>query len=255
MSHTIQPLRRSILPKTLTFLQFHQIQHKSQKPISYFPQFLTSQPHFRHFSSSNVGDVVSEARKSHTHKFLLDRLRNEIQYEHDHSPPYQPPSEFNGFKVDERRGEQWISLRKKYGKREEIKVEVTTFDGSSPLTEVGSIPGLPGEEVHLHITMVINIFKEGSNQVLEFICSAWPDSLEVEKLFVRERSRLPTNKPYTGPPFWELDDQLQDELNIFLEERGIDSDLCAFLHSYIGHKDKAEYLRWLESIESVIDKK
>ncbi|KAK9666500.1 hypothetical protein RND81_14G188900 [Saponaria officinalis] len=252
MSSAIQPLRRSILSKTKTLIQFLQIQLHFQKPISCFPQFLCFQspiqPQIRNF-----GSVVSETRKSAFENLLLRLLRNEIQYELDHLQQHRV--EFNGFKVDERPGEEWVSLGKFFGKSEEIKVEVTVFDGSVPLRTVGDKPGLPVEEVHLHITMIISILKKDSNRVLEFICSAWPDALEIRKLFVREKSKSPTKQPYTGPAFWELDDELQDALNVFLEERGIDNNFCVRLHNYITYKDKAEYVRWMESVQSLLERK
>ncbi|KAJ8452852.1 hypothetical protein Cgig2_014615 [Carnegiea gigantea] len=167
------------------------------------------------------------------------------------SPP-QPPAGVNGFKVDERPGEQWISLEKKFGENEEIKVEVTMFDGSAPVTKSGDKNSQLGEEVQLHITLIVSIFKEESNQVLEFICSAWPDALDINKVYLRERAKMP-RQPYTGPPFRELDDELQDSLYEFLEERGIDDSLCSSLHRYMNYKDRAEYIRWMRSLKSAIE--
>ena len=102
--------------------------------------------------------------------------------------------------MDERPGEQWISLEKKFGENEEIKVEVTMFDGSAPVGKSGDKNSQLGEEIQLHITLIVSIFKEESNQVLEFICSAWPDALDIDKLYLRQRAKMP-RLPYTGPPF------------------------------------------------------
>ncbi|KAH9612018.1 hypothetical protein KSS87_021513, partial [Heliosperma pusillum] len=170
MTPSIQPLRRSILYKTQNLLQFLQIQHQSQKPISHFTNFIIPKPSIQS-QVRNFGSVVSETRQFAFKNNLLRLIRNEIQYELTSSPPQQLPAEFRGFKVEERPGEQWISLRKKFGKSEEIAIEVTMFDGSAPIPKQGEKPGLPGEEVHLHITTIISIFKEESNEALEFICS------------------------------------------------------------------------------------
>lgn len=52
----------------------------------------------------------------------------------------------------------------------------------------------------LHITFIVDIFKgEGSN-VLEFVCSAWPNSMEIEKVFMRDREQM-AGSPYMGPGF------------------------------------------------------
>lgn len=107
----------------------------------------------------------------------------------------QPVQEFDSFKVDERPGEQWIRLSRKFGENEEIKVEVTMFDHSIPVGDVAK-----GEDVQLHITMIVDVFKgEGSN-VLEFVCSAWPDSIEIQKVFTRGHERM-AGHPYLGPGF------------------------------------------------------
>ncbi|KMT01072.1 hypothetical protein BVRB_9g223270 [Beta vulgaris subsp. vulgaris] len=187
---------------------------------------------------------------------MLRLLRNEIRYELDRSPPLpqQLPAEINGFMVVERPGEKWVSLEKQFGENEEIKVEVTMFDGSVPVPREGEKSGLPGQDVQLHISMIISVFKMNSNQVLEFICSAWPDTIAISKLFVRPQAKVPHQPPYTGPKFKELDDELQDSLYEFLEERGIDDSLCAYLHKYVNHKEKAEYIRWMNSVKAVMEK-
>lgn len=55
--------------------------------------------------------------------------------------------------------------------------------------------------------------------------------------------------------FRELDDDLQDSLYDFLEARGIDDKLTEFLHKYMRSKDKNEYLRWMDSLKTYIQKK
>lgn len=203
--------------------------------------------------SSSTSSYVTQMRKSTIDANMLRLLRNEINYELHPSPPQQPPSEINGFKVIDRPGEQWVSLEKQFRHDEHIKVEVTMFDGSVPVPNVGEKKGLPGQELQLRISLIVSIFKKNSNQVLEFFCSAWPDTIAISKLFVRQQAKMP-NQPYTGPKFRELDDELQDSLYEYLEERNIDDSLCVFLHNYVNYKEKAEYIRWMKSVKSVMEK-
>lgn len=191
-------------------------------------------------------------RKSAFEGNILRLLRNEIQYELGRSPPLQPVPEFNSFVVDERPGEQWIRLNKKFGENEEIKVEVTMFDGSVPVKNNGNVT--TEEDVTLHITFIVDIFKgEGSN-VLEFVCSAWPNSMEIEKVFTRDHEQM-AGSPYMGPGFKELDDELQNSLYEFLEARGVNDDLAVFLHGFMKNKDKTEFIRWMGTVKSFIEKK
>lgn len=53
----------------------------------------------------------------------------------------------------------------------------------------------------------------------------------------------------------ELDDELQDSLYEFLEARGIGDDLAIFLHSYMKNKDKTEFMKWMGTVKSYIEKR
>lgn len=187
-------------------------------------------------------------RKSAFEGNILRLLRNEIQYELERSSPKQPVTKFNSFTVDDRPGEQWVRLTRKFGENEDIKIEATMFDGSIPVSKAGV-----GEDVKLHSTLIVNISK-GDEEVLEIMCSAWPDSIEITKLFVRGNDKLSAD-PYVGPEFKELDDELQDSLYEFLEERGINEQLTAFLHEYLKNKDKTEFVRWMQAVKSYIENK
>lgn len=53
----------------------------------------------------------------------------------------------------------------------------------------------------------------------------------------------------------ELDDELQDILYEYLEERGINEQLAVFLHEYMRNKDRTEFIRWMETVKSYIEDK
>ncbi|XP_010476686.1 PREDICTED: uncharacterized protein At2g39795, mitochondrial-like [Camelina sativa] len=202
----------------------------------------------RKFLSS--GSYVSEMRKSAFEGNILRLIRSEIQSELDHSPPLQPEERFGPFTVDERPGEQWISLRRKFGDKEDIKIEATMFDGSVPSSKSSSSDP---EDVQLHITFIVNISK-GDGQTFEIMCSAWPDTIQISKFFVRKSSKNSPNA-YVGPEFQEMEEELQDSVYRFLEDRGIGDELAEFLHQYMKNKDKAEYIRWMETVKSYVEQK
>lgn len=60
-------------------------------------------------------------------------------------------------------------------------------------------------------------------------------------------SEFARNNIYAGPPFQNLDPELQDMLERYLDERGINEQLASFVPDYIDHKEQREYVRWLES--------
>lgn len=53
---------------------------------------------------------------------------------------------------------------------------------------------------------------------------------------------------YTGPPYAQLDDDLQVLFEKYLDERGINTTLALFVTEYIDYKEMREYLNWLKSM-------
>ncbi|KAL5405440.1 hypothetical protein PMIN06_007423 [Paraphaeosphaeria minitans] len=58
---------------------------------------------------------------------------------------------------------------------------------------------------------------------------------------------------YTGPPFNNLDEDLQVLLEKYLEERGINTRMALFIPDYIDHKEQKEYIRWLENVKKFVE--
>ncbi|KAF2869012.1 mitochondrial glyco protein [Massariosphaeria phaeospora] len=58
---------------------------------------------------------------------------------------------------------------------------------------------------------------------------------------------------YTGPPFSNLDEDLQILLEKYLEERGINTRMALFVPDYIDHKEQKEYIRWLNNVKSFVE--
>nr|XP_043636498.1 uncharacterized protein At2g39795, mitochondrial-like [Erigeron canadensis]XP_043636499.1 uncharacterized protein At2g39795, mitochondrial-like [Erigeron canadensis] len=213
------------------------------RPMTLF-QHHHQQQQSRHF--------ISDMRKSAFEDRIRRLIRNDIQYELDRSPLTQLIPKFKSFVIDERPGEQWIRLNKKFGNNEEIKVEVTMFRVFDPPAKHGSVT--TDNDLELYISMVVDIFKDDDNGILEFVCNVWPDSIEIEKVFMRDQDGM-AGKPYLGPPFGDLDDEVQTSLYDFLENRGINDDLALFLHKCMQHKSKNEYIRWMGSVEAFVARK
>ncbi|TKY64616.1 mitochondrial protein [Spatholobus suberectus] len=187
-------------------------------------------------------------------KLHIEHAQISFRGKHFETPPLRdsPVTKFNSFMVDGRAGERWITLKRQHAD-EHIKLEVTMFDGAVPVpTPNGDVAN--SDEMQMHITVIVTISKGEDGGVLEIMCSAWPDSIEIKRLFIRANEKMLAD-PYAGPEFTELDDELQDRLYDFLEVRGINDDLAVFLHQYMKHKDKAEFIRWMERVKSFIERK
>ncbi|BAT98618.1 uncharacterized protein HKW66_Vig0165000 [Vigna angularis] len=230
------------LRKPLTLTLTHQFHHQQQ-------QLCISRHLFRR-------SYISEMRKEAFEGNILRLLRNEIQYELQSSPPPDKPfTKFGSFTVDGRAGERWITLEKRHAD-ENIKLEVTMFDGAvpAPTPTKGGGGVINSDEMQMHITVIVTISKGEGDGVLQITCSAWPDCVEIKKLLILANENIIT-EPYAGPEFTELDDALQDSLYDFLEVRGINDELAVFLHQYMKQKDKTEYVRWMQMVKSFIERK
>ncbi|KAI4337268.1 hypothetical protein L6164_015704 [Bauhinia variegata] len=182
---------------------------------------------------------------------ILRILGNEIEYRCDYAPPQQPVKKFNSFTLQDRLGEQWITLSGKFGDNEEIKIEATMFDGFEHVPKLGDDSS--GVNVRLHISLLVDISKGEDGNKLEFVCSAWPDSLEVEKVYVLRRDRM-LARPYMGPNFRNLNAKIQKEFREYLERRGVNSELSFFLHDYMMNKDRIELINWLRNVKTIVEK-
>jgi len=57
---------------------------------------------------------------------------------------------------------------------------------------------------------------------------------------------------YVGPPFGNLDEDLQMLLERYLDERGINTALALFVPDYIDYKEQKEYVTWLENVKTFV---
>ncbi|XP_061363893.1 uncharacterized protein At2g39795, mitochondrial [Gastrolobium bilobum] len=194
---------------------------------------------------------VETVTKSPFESNILRILRNEMEYQLEYAPPQQPVTKFNAFTVEGRPGEQVITIRGKFGEGEDIKIEATMFDGFEHVPVVGDDSS--GVNVRLHLSLIVDISKGGGDSTLEFICSAWPGCLDVEKLYVLRCGQMPA-RPYLGPDFRDLNPKIQEKFREYLDARGVNNELAVFLHDYMMNKDRIELLRWMNSLKSFVGK-
>lgn len=62
-----------------------------------------------------------------------------------------------------------------------------------------------------------------------------------------------TSQMYVGPPFGNLDEDLQILFERYLDERGINTALALFVPDYIDMKEQKEYLRWLGDVKTFVE--
>ncbi|KAK3070790.1 Mitochondrial acidic protein mam33 [Teratosphaeriaceae sp. CCFEE 6253] len=68
-----------------------------------------------------------------------------------------------------------------------------------------------------------------------------------------ELLRAETPSLYTGPPFQQLDEEVQNLLEQYLDVRGINTTLALFVPEYIDVKEQKEYLGWLGRVRGFVE--
>lgn len=102
-----------------------------------------------------------------------------------------------------------------------------------------------------------------SKGALKFILTASEGDIMIEHLIQLPQS-LSTGNPadllrnhpenlYTGPPFQQLDEDVQSILEDYLNDRGITTRLATFVPDYIDVKEQKEYLGWLRRVKEVVE--
>ncbi|CAN6915657.1 unnamed protein product [Brassica oleracea var. botrytis] len=208
-------------------------------------------PQSRDITTSRRSFAAIASANSPFRSNLLRIIRNEIDYQSEYAPPHQPATEFKSFSVDDRPGEQCIVMKGKFGEDETIKMEATMFDGFMTVPRTGL--DASGRDVLLHVSLLVDISKADGSEDMEFLCSVWPNRIEIQNLYMLRRDKI-TGQPYMGPKFGSLRYDFQTAIKEFLRVRGIDSELCFFLHEYMMNKDRIELIQWLRKLDSFMAK-
>lgn len=67
------------------------------------------------------------------------------------------------------------------------------------------------------------------------------------------RSSTIAESQYTGPPFQQLDESVQNLLENYLDARGLNSGLAVFIPEYIDVKEQKEYVGWLGRLKQFVE--
>ncbi|XP_030534183.1 uncharacterized protein At2g39795, mitochondrial-like [Rhodamnia argentea] len=193
--------------------------------------------------------VVKSPFDAHILRILDSRIELESEY-----PVLEPPTKFESYAVQDQPGQRWVTLRRNFGDGEHIKIEATSFDAAVLVQKPGEDNSR--QDMRLHISLLVDVSKGNGCEMLEFLCSAWPDSLEIRNvyLFRKEMQEKMHSWPYMGPDSRKLKAKIRNTFQEFLETRGVNNEMSAFLHEYMRNKERVEHLRWLENVKTLLQK-
>lgn len=103
----------------------------------------------------------------------------------------------------------------------------------------------------------VTIEKPGDNGAIQFESTAQDGQVVIENVYYFPKKEFADAKTaetdyarraiYTGPPYGNLDEDLQVLMERYLDERGINTALALWAPEYIDFKEQKEYLNWLTS--------
>ncbi|KAF9318036.1 Mitochondrial acidic protein mam33 [Podila horticola] len=222
-------------------------------------------------------------------KDLLAKIDNEIKHEEEQgeeTPDYITSYlKSSPFQITDKPGSDEVTMTRKFG-NEEIKIVFSVSDINSADEEEeldleddmedgqnnqqNLSPSDEEEEegddldsLTFPVRCLITISKPGAGSI-SVDTIAQDGSFIVESISNIKDSALATASTaeadwekrglYSGPPFAELDEELQVAFEKYLEERQIDGDLANFVPNYVFHKDQVEYTHWLKDLKGFVAK-
>ena len=128
------------------------------------------------------------------------------------------------------------------------------MDDESPANDEDQDPGFPAR-------VNITIEKPGSEGALQVESIAQDGIIAIENVYYFPKAEYADAETaeqdwarklmYTGPPYGNLDQDLQVLLERYLDERGINTALALWVPEYIDFKEQREYVRWLAGMLSL----
>jgi complement component 1 Q subcomponent-binding protein, mitochondrial len=122
---------------------------------------------------------------------------------------------------------------------------------------------LAQDDAGFPVNMNITITKPGQQGAMHFGVVAHDGAVAIERVYFFANQKhadaqtadqqWSARNTYTGPPFGNLDEGLQEVLERYLEERGINTSLALWVPEYIEWKEQKEYMNWLEVTKNFVE--
>ncbi|KAL9602963.1 MAG: hypothetical protein Q9219_001488 [cf. Caloplaca sp. 3 TL-2023] len=130
-----------------------------------------------------------------------------------------------------------------------------SYEGSSGGEDGDQTPSFPAR-------LSVNVQK-GRKGILQLEVVAQDGEIVIENVYYYKNPDHADSKTaemdwsrrnlYPGPPFANLDEDLQVLLERYLDERGVNTALALWVPEYIDWKEQKEYLNWLSNVKSFVD--
>jgi len=204
---------------------------------------------------------------------LAQKLAEELKYEKESATSSEPEflTAFKAqgvWKIEDTPGNDEVALVRQFG-NETIRLMFSIVDiQNQQETEFDELEeGQEGEEdaavPSYPIRCAFTVTKSTGPGALSLDTLCQDGAFLTENISYYNDSRLGTELTaeadwkrrglYIGPQFDTLDVTVQDEFERFLEERGINDSLAAFIPDYAEYKEQKEYVSWLQNVKTFVE--
>nr|CAD1828112.1 unnamed protein product [Ananas comosus var. bracteatus] len=149
-------------------------------------------------------------------------------------------------------------LRRPYGD-EEISISVMRLANILPAGAEDDDDGGGGGDSISQLFLHVDVSKPGRKESLHFLCGLYPDAVGIHSVCLRPKTgangvgRASAIAKYQGRVFQELDQKVRDAFHLYIEARGINEKLFAFLQAWLYVKDHRNLMRWFKSVGAFIN--
>jgi len=179
---------------------------------------------------------------------IVKTLRAEIKHEDENPEEDKKIKAFlknSSWKLVEADGDVNMMLERESGNRT-VQIEWQLTSPFDPSADEGEEPQM--ESTDFSVTVQAKDQSEG----ISFYCSTQAGE---DHRFIIGNVRSFTSaeekdnvSSYNGPEFEDLEQKLQEGLDEYLAEVGVDGSVCDFIDAMAVDKEQREYLRWLKNI-------
>lgn len=243
---------------------------KQSARTSYLQRVATTSHQTRNFISSSI-------KWNQQSENVRDILKSEIKIESDvgsenSTASFQEFFDKHGFSVVETPGKNFAEIVKKTDNGETVHVffdvaQVANLPYDNALAENATQEGenvneddydsLSDNFANVNVVVVKNA--DQSAVSLELLMNLQEGSFYVDSVTPFESAEAALNDSaeaevkrelvYHGPPFSNLDEELQESLEAYLESRGMTEELASFIGAYSEYKENQEYVQWLNKMK------
>lgn len=185
-------------------------------------------------------------------------LDSEITYEKDSISSEKAPDssekffQSNGFSLASSAGDSVVVLTKNQGDVAiKLSCDIRQLYMNENFEEEEEMEEEKEDEVSEFdepLSVQISLSKKGSSSLVSLECALTSDGVEVLSLEALREDKEPAEKPFLGPNFSDLSEELQNAVSDYIESLGVNGELSTALRDYVEHKERMEYFDWLKRV-------